>query len=349
MNNFCCLVKIMIKTTTSVNCSCCWDSDVQLYSCTEGHYSCKECLQKGIEILVNENRNISCISDCCVGYYPEKLLKSVIEDTSLIEKYNMNNFVNILSKITLDNLYKCPFCPNRVVIDEIAEMSTFFCIDGCKSYSCVKCKKTAHEGNCNLDHHSEDERKTQEFLITCCGVSFFRGDACNKVSCPRCKQYYCWICKEKIYNYNHFKIGNCKLYGERLEKNVEPNGVVPNYQRPERFVRPEVGTRPVIVEREITVPGTIGTRPAGLIPNGMVPHYQRPQNFYRQEVVARPIIVPATIGTRPAGLIPNGVSIAEMFPMQNRRRSVRCLGITSKRRQCARFTLSPLRLCQNHR
>jgi hypothetical protein len=190
-------------------------------------------LQTGIEILVNENRNISCVSNSCGGHYPDKVLQSVIHDRRLIEKYNINQFINVLSKVAIDNLYECPFCPNRVVIeDEVVEIATFFCMDGCKRYSCMKCKKTAHEGLCDADRnqHEQDERATQEFLITCCGVSFFRGDACNKVSCQRCKKSYCWICKRQIHDYNHFRIGRCKLYGERPKNVIIPPA--PAIQRP---------------------------------------------------------------------------------------------------------------------
>lgn len=200
----------MAPTST---CSCCWDSDIPLYSCTEGHFSCSECLHTGIQILINENRNRSCISDCCDGYYRDDVLQSVIKDSQLIKKYNINNFANMLSKIRLDNLFQCPFCPNRVIIEEAD--TTFYCMDGCKKYSCIRCKKAAHDGPCNPGLHFQDELKTQEFLITCCGVSFFRGDACNKVSCPRCGKYFCWICKQQIADYKHFKNSTCKLYGER--------------------------------------------------------------------------------------------------------------------------------------
>lgn len=260
---------------TPMNCSCCWDSDVELYSCTEGHFSCSECLQTGIRLLVNENRNIACISDSCTGYYSDKILRTVIRDKQLIQKYNINTFVNMLSKIAIDNLYECPFCPNRVVIEnDIIEMTTFFCMDGCKRYSCMRCKRDAHEGLCHQEQHTQEERATQEFLINCCGISFFRGDACNKVSCPRCKLYYCWICKQQIYNgYNHFRTGDCKLYGERPEP--------PQQQEITQIQRPTIGL---------------------------------------------------------------------MRPIQNGRRriSVRCSGLTSRRRPCSRMTLSASGLCQDH-
>lgn len=64
---------------------------------------------------------------------------------------------------------------------------------------------------------TEDYIKTLDLVIKCCGVIFVRGDACNKVSCPICKLKYCWICKEQIQDYSHYRNSLCELYGEREE------------------------------------------------------------------------------------------------------------------------------------
>lgn len=303
---------------TPMNCSCCWDSGVQLYSCTEGHFSCSECLQTGIQILVNENRNVACVSDSCTGHYSDKVLQSVISDKQLIEKYNINTFVTMLNKVKIDNLYECPFCPNRVVIDDdIIEMSTFFCMNGCKSYSCMRCKRTAHEGPCEIEErHQKEERATQEFLITCCGVPFFRGDACNKVSCPQCKKYYCWICKQQIYSYDHFRNSNCELYGERPPEQDQP-------QQIQHAQQPQIqhAQQPQQVQHVQQPPHQRILRPVYGFMHQMQP----------EQRILRP-----TIGL--------------MRPVQNERRrvSVRCSGITSRRYQCSRMTRSASGLCQDH-
>jgi hypothetical protein len=215
----------------------------------------------------------------------------------------------MLNKVKIDNLYECPFCPNRVVIDDdIIEMSTFFCMDGCKRYSCMKCKRTAHEGPCEIEErHQQEERATQDFLITCCGLPFFRGDACNKVSCPQCKKYYCWICKQQIYNYDHFRNSNCKLYGERPPEQQEQQQVqqqIQQVQQPRQVQPHQRIFRPVY----------------GLM------HQMQPE-----QQILRP-----TIG------------LMRPVQNQRRRISVRCSGFTSRRRQCSRMTLSASGLCQDH-
>lgn len=229
----------------TTKCACCWESDVSLFACTEGHLACSDCLQTGIQILVNETSKSTCISGHCSGLYTDKVLNSATINKKLVEKYNLHTFVNMLEKTNLSELYQCPFCPNRVVVydndNTIQNFNyTFFCMDGCKRYSCMNCKRESHEGPCNIDNqkHLEDEQLTQKFLIVCCGTPFFRGDACNKVKCPKCKKAYCWICKKRIYNYDHFSNpGPCKLYGERPQDIPEPQDIHELPQRVHLSVR----------------------------------------------------------------------------------------------------------------
>jgi TRIAD3 protein (E3 ubiquitin-protein ligase RNF216) len=213
-------------------CSCCWDT-TQTYSCSRGHDSCKDCLETGIRISVNENRKFGCISSNCNGTYSETVLQNVITDPKVLSRYNINSFINVLEDMKLDNLHSCPFCENRIIIEnDVIEIGTFYCMNGCKRYSCMKCNQNAHRGACNqTKENDENERATQDFLIICCNIPFFRGDACNKVSCLQCKTTYCWICKQKNINYTHFGNEKCSLYGERPEPQPEPQN---------EFVRPTV-------------------------------------------------------------------------------------------------------------
>lgn len=217
-------------------CSCCWDT-TQTYSCSRGHDSCKYCLETGISISVNENRKFGCISSNCNGTYSETILRQVISDPKILTRYNINNIINVLKDMKLDNLYSCPFCDNRIIIEnDIIEIGTFYCMNGCKRYSCMKCNQNAHEGACkNNTRKTQEDQATQAFLIVCCGIPFFRGDACNKVKCPQCQTTHCWICKQKNIDYTHFGNGKCSLYGERYR---ERHGERPETQS--ETVRPTV-------------------------------------------------------------------------------------------------------------
>jgi len=200
-------------------CSCCWDT-TQTYSCSRGHDSCKDCLETGISISVYENRKFGCISSNCNGTYSETILRRVISDPKILSRYNTNNFINVLEDMKIDNLYSCPFCENRIIIEnDVIEIGTFYCMNGCKQYSCMKCNQNAHRGVCKNQKTQEDQA-TRDFLIVCCGIPFFRGDACNKVRCPQCQTTHCWICKQKNIDYTHFGNEKCRLYGERPESRI---------------------------------------------------------------------------------------------------------------------------------
>lgn len=245
------MIKIMVET---VNCSCCWDNGVTLYSCNRGHLSCKDCLQTGIRISATEKRTFTCVSGNCDGYYSEEILRQVITDKKLLTEYDIQNCIQSIERLHIENLHKCPFCENRIIIDnDLYELNTFYCIDGCKRYSCMRCKKLAHEGPCvNNDQHAKDEQATNNFLIICCNVPFFRGDACNKVRCPKCQTPHCWLCKEKNITYEHFRNQNgCKLYGERINPD-EPTRPTTSQLRLPQPVRQNIGLgrgRPIIQPR----------------------------------------------------------------------------------------------------
>ena len=205
------------------SCSGCWDTDVNLFACKGGHGFCKECLATGLSIKVVETGEYGCIHGSCNENYSERTIKTVLQP-HLVERYYIDLVVKSVQNLEIQNIHKCPFCENRVILDDdITELGTFYCMDGCRRYSCMRCNRAYHDGPCEIPaHHQRDELATKNFVIVCCGVPFFRGDACNKVKCPKCKTPYCWICKEKNITYIHF--GNtkpCQLYGERREPIAE--------------------------------------------------------------------------------------------------------------------------------
>ena len=112
-------------------------------------------------------------------------------------------------------MYSCGNCHEISDVGDY-EFKDYFCI-ACKTNTCFKCKLAPHEGLCAKD--KEDEDKTKAYVIECCGTPFIRGDACNKVTCQTCKTKYCWICKAKNIEYNHFVDDGkgCHLFGERPE------------------------------------------------------------------------------------------------------------------------------------
>lgn len=195
----------------SITCCCCMVED-GVITCSDGHFACYECINRGLNVSIGESKMMKCFfENCQCLYYP---IDHIIKCPKILKSYDELMIFNSINN--LDKMYSCPFCDLQVFIPNDA--SAFFCSLGCKKHSCVLCRKTLHDGSSCIitEQHHKDEIATNEYVITCCGISFFRGDACNKVTCTICKTNYCWICKSKNINYNHFKTpNNCKLYGDR--------------------------------------------------------------------------------------------------------------------------------------
>ena len=232
----------------SIECACCWDYNEDLLVCNEGHFACKECISRGINVAIGDKKVLCCFAENCKSNYPDYVIKLSIKDIKIIDAYF--DIVLMDSLDLQDNIYSCPFCINRVVIDTNEE-TIFYCMNGCKNYSCMKCNTKSHDGQCNLtDKQRQDELETEEYVIKCCNNVFIRGDACNRVHCPKCNIAFCWICKEKGVEYTHFGMQHerkvtlgrqCHLYGERGQSFLQPQQL--NYQ--ER-VQPQIQQQPQI-------------------------------------------------------------------------------------------------------
>jgi hypothetical protein len=61
-----------------------------------------------------------------------------------------------------------------------------------------------------------NEMLSNNFFIRCCNRSIIRGDACNELTCPICRQRWCWWCKQKISTsgLEHYTTTLCKHYGD---------------------------------------------------------------------------------------------------------------------------------------
>ena len=217
---------------STLECECCFEQicSTLLVACRLGHVICVDCLHKGLCFAVGNQKPFSCISiEGCPADYPEStLLHSARGDLKLHKAYSIMIAHISIDKVELQRLYQCPFCDNAMILDKessfvemdaVASLSKFSC-DECGNASCIWCRRHWHEDRMMcFKNISEEEKATQDFLITClCGCKFYRGEGCNKVSCSKCTRTWCWICKNEIDKdqpYQHFRDGVCKSTGPR--------------------------------------------------------------------------------------------------------------------------------------
>jgi hypothetical protein len=145
-------------------------------------------------------------------------------------------------------------CKNCVILgidNAIGEHKTFGCVDESKckgtyyynrlfrfvtdkrkqnAYKKIKKPKKEHDVKTDI-------KDVKDPTIVYCCVPMVLGDACNKLTCPKCFKYWCWSCKSRITEqtpYDHYKKGHCQLYGKPSKKHpVE---------------------RPIQIERQVQVP-----------------------------------------------------------------------------------------------
>jgi len=215
--------KYVFQVPDKFVCKVCLDDNLHssmVVLCAGNHATCKECVNRGLEIAVGDSKKLCCFDGGCNRELPFENLKMFITDKPLLLAYETFLTMQMITSMNIRDTFSCPFCPNTVIFEE--DTPVFYCRDGCKNYSCTKCKKTGHMGECEVDlTHAKDEEATNKFVIKCCGIPFLRGDACNKVCCSKCQKPYCWLCKTDITgeSYDHFnsmQIRNkCNLWGDK--------------------------------------------------------------------------------------------------------------------------------------
>lgn len=196
-------------------------------TCKSGQHSyCKNCIIKAMSICITEQKKLDCF-ECHTDF---ESIETILPDKL------WSDYQNVLLEISLKELsitlHACPFCENRVILDNLNNDSAFHCLNGCKRKSCIKCQKDYHDGFCQ---NQLDDLASRNFMIVCCKIPFIRGDACNKVACPRCKKLYCWLCKQNILSYDHFHSRHsiCPLYGDKQKTIVRKQPVLqPQIRQP---------------------------------------------------------------------------------------------------------------------
>jgi hypothetical protein len=220
------------KSVMDHECCCCFGTyhRDQIAKCNNKHIICKDCINSGTKAAVDDMKLFKCPNGHgCDQFIDESIINKFVSDDGIIKAYS-NTAININTK-GMDGLHKCKYCNYAVIME--GEPSVFFC-ELCKKEYCFTCNEKLHEGQkCKQEFHDEAEELTREHTVKCCGNIIVRGDGCNKLTCNKCGNLWCWYCKTILYgNYvYHFRgsglspFGSdprekCPMYGDPPEPSV---------------------------------------------------------------------------------------------------------------------------------
>ncbi len=183
----------------NLTCQCCFTTNLSLNHivvCHMGCLTCTACIVRGMKVAVSDRKPFTCFTGCQTPY-PEPALQRATTDSKLLLAY-----ANVAARADVEQtgmrFHPCAFCDSGAWLDCERDANRVFDCHECGKSSCRECKKDKHDGPCEPGEHLHEEQETDDFLLTCkCGKRFFRGDGCNKVSCP-CRRYFCWICKKHL-------------------------------------------------------------------------------------------------------------------------------------------------------
>jgi TRIAD3 protein (E3 ubiquitin-protein ligase RNF216) len=235
------------QSNDALDCCCCFTQiehscqGFQAVQCHSGHLCCFDCIRLAVQVAVGDHKPVVCMhQSVCTSTFPDPSLECAISDEKLKESYFIS-VANLMASRAIAGLYLCPFCNNGVDIETRAEDAKRFDCQECGKISCRVCRKSSHEGPCHPQEHSKDEEQTAQFVVTCCGEAFVRGDGCNKLTCRKCGEKWCWVCKQKISRgnpYAHFQgnghQGKCILWGDPPAQLHTP-APLPAREKPARF------------------------------------------------------------------------------------------------------------------
>lgn len=232
---------ICFEEYAGVNC-------IELENC--GHIYCRNCMEKYISIKIIECINvILCPTIDCKLEISDNDIKVLCPD--LYSQYE-----ELVLRVTLDTMNDVVYCPQiscqYPVIRNPDDDAPICPI--CNYCFCVYCHKLYHgQEPCEMasasitkliDEYKNSNNKekkilekkygrrqiqsiekylTTEYLQdnakSCpkCRSFISKIEGCNKMKCRHCQSFFCWLCNEQIYGYEHFNRVDSACYGLLFE------------------------------------------------------------------------------------------------------------------------------------
>ncbi|XP_071506309.1 E3 ubiquitin-protein ligase RNF14-like [Diadema antillarum] len=233
-----------------------------------GHVYCKACMAEHfrVKILDGDVKGLLCPENDCTSQALAPQVKELV-DHEVFEKYDAR-----LLDLSLSEMGDIVFCPRKacqcpVIRDEKTNMGL---CPQCRFAFCILCKNTFHGvAPCKIsqeeyrklkdeyENASSEERSILEqkfgkrtlrqVIDDCnseewirkhskncpqCSRAIQKYDGCNKMTCTKCRCYFCWLCSAVLPRsdpYSHFR-GQCgnRLFEGIVDTDDEQEDLDPN-------------------------------------------------------------------------------------------------------------------------
>ena len=221
-------------------CLCCYGdypvSALKQCSAGEGHYVCRECIQRYVSEQLDGNGStvFKCIASAdCKCEYSLVFLDRVL---SPLLKKRANEMVALeeikkASGEDDDSLWQCPKCAYMGFVDgkpqwiDCPECNVTYCTSCNANHTNRSCEEFRREQVRGKDpKHLAAEAMSRSCKRSCphCGQEYMKSDGCNKIKC-KCGRLSCYLCGAVVADYSHFcnkaacPCGNCKLWTSTTE------------------------------------------------------------------------------------------------------------------------------------
>ncbi|CAH1778616.1 unnamed protein product [Owenia fusiformis] len=249
---------------TCFTCSICFSEKyggqcLKFYDC--GHVYCQGCMAGYFEVMINDGnvKALTCPNDKCESQATPAQVKELVP-VELFEKYD-----RLLLQTTLDTMADVVYCPRVHCQSPVVKEpdTTMGRCAACHYVFCTFCKYAYHgisackikpdeikklraeynEANDlkkkllekrygkTIIRHIIEESESLDWLdqyskqCPSCGTNIQKIDGCNKMSCTKCRNYFCWLCMATLNHgnpYSHFNSLGSPCFNQ-LFQGVETN------------------------------------------------------------------------------------------------------------------------------
>lgn len=216
-----------------VECACCFvdtpTNRLCYCSAEQRHAFCFTCGKRNAETTLGQGSvKPRCMDQSgCEACFPEMELRKCLEKT-IVDKLVRKQDQQEIRDANIEGLEECPFCDFMAVCESNTTNREFECQAAeCGKISCRLCQQITHVPlNCGeaaeiaahddkIDaRHVVEEAMTAALIRDCnkCTHRFIKEEGCNKMTCPRCGNYQCYVCRQSIdIGYGHFKKDGCPV------------------------------------------------------------------------------------------------------------------------------------------